>query len=96
MRYCACIGNFDGVHLGHQKLIKETVECAKQYNLIPAVITFDPDPMQYFSDYKDKMIELSKITDKSKISGTSSLGSSNALNLSNFDNLKQKIEYFEN
>ena len=56
MRYCACIGNFDGVHLGHQKLIRETVECARQYNLIPAAITFDPDPMQYFSDYKDKIL----------------------------------------
>ena len=42
---CAlAIGNFDGVHLGHQKLIAETVSCARRNGLTPAVITFDPHP----------------------------------------------------
>ena len=40
----ACIGYFDGLHLGHQKLI-EAVRCrAKQTNTTPSLITFDPDP----------------------------------------------------
>lgn len=43
-RIVACIGFFDGLHLGHQELIKKTVELANQYELIPALITFDPDP----------------------------------------------------
>lgn len=41
---CACIGYFDGMHRGHQALIKETVEMAKQKNCETALITFDPDP----------------------------------------------------
>ena len=42
---CAlAIGNFDGVHVGHQKLIAETVACAKEKDLVPAVVTFDPHP----------------------------------------------------
>lgn len=42
---CAlAIGNFDGVHIGHQKLIADTVACAKAKGLLPAVVTFDPHP----------------------------------------------------
>ena len=41
---CACIGYFDGMHLGHQKLVKETVKMAKEKNCESALITFDPDP----------------------------------------------------
>jgi riboflavin kinase / FMN adenylyltransferase len=38
------IGNFDGVHIGHQALIAETVDYAATKNLAPAVLTFDPHP----------------------------------------------------
>jgi riboflavin kinase / FMN adenylyltransferase len=42
---CAlAIGNFDGVHLGHQALVASTVTYAKQNGLMPAVLTFDPHP----------------------------------------------------
>lgn len=42
---CAlAIGNFDGVHAGHAKLIEETIACAKQKGLIPAILTFHPHP----------------------------------------------------
>ena len=40
----ACIGYFDGVHLGHQALIQKTVEVAKENGSEPSLITFDPDP----------------------------------------------------
>lgn len=43
-RNIACIGYFDGVHIGHQKLIRKTVELSKEKGLIPLVITFYPDP----------------------------------------------------
>lgn len=39
-----CIGFFDGLHLGHLKLVEKTVELAKQYNLVPALFTFDKNP----------------------------------------------------
>lgn len=40
------LGNFDGIHLGHQRLIGEAVEIARGNNGIAAVLTFDPHPMQ--------------------------------------------------
>jgi riboflavin kinase / FMN adenylyltransferase len=42
---CAlAIGNFDGVHIGHQALIGEAIRCAQNKHLMPAVLTFDPHP----------------------------------------------------
>ena len=38
------LGNFDGVHLGHQELIRETVEQAKQEKLTSCVFTFSTHP----------------------------------------------------
>jgi len=38
------IGFFDGVHLGHQEVIKQAVSTARAKGLIPAVMTFDPHP----------------------------------------------------
>lgn len=40
------LGNFDGIHLGHQRLIGEAVEIARRSNGTAAVLTFDPHPMQ--------------------------------------------------
>ena len=42
-RYIA-LGVFDGVHLGHQKLIKLTVDKARKNDGISMVVTFDPHP----------------------------------------------------
>ncbi len=42
------IGNFDGMHMGHIKLLEKTIEHAKKYNTIPVVITFSPMPEEYF------------------------------------------------
>lgn len=38
------LGFFDGVHLGHQALMKKTVELASEYQVRPAVISFDAHP----------------------------------------------------
>lgn len=38
------IGNFDGVHRGHQRLFEETAEVARERGLRPTVLTFDPHP----------------------------------------------------
>lgn len=38
------IGNFDGVHIGHQHLFRQVVAAAKARGLTPAVLTFDPHP----------------------------------------------------
>jgi len=38
------IGNFDGVHLGHQHLFEEAVRAASEARARPTVLTFDPHP----------------------------------------------------
>jgi len=43
----AAIGNFDGVHLGHRKIINAVVEEARSSNARSVAITFDPHPEQY-------------------------------------------------
>ncbi|MDX9871360.1 MAG: bifunctional riboflavin kinase/FAD synthetase [Clostridia bacterium] len=42
----AAIGNFDGVHLGHQALISQCVEESRQNNWSSCVLTFSPHPLQ--------------------------------------------------
>lgn len=43
------IGNFDGLHLGHQALLHKLCEVAKAKNLTPAVMTFEPHPREFFT-----------------------------------------------
>ena len=43
------IGNFDGVHRGHQKIIKQIVKLSKKKNLKSAVITFKPHPNEFLN-----------------------------------------------
>ena len=38
------VGNFDGVHLGHQTVLREAVSHARSIGLSTAVLTFDPHP----------------------------------------------------
>ena len=38
------IGNFDGVHIGHARVIREAVQLARERRVAPAVLTFDPHP----------------------------------------------------
>ena len=50
----ATIGNFDGVHLGHQELLRRTVECARAQAMPAVVVTFDPHPAAVFTEYPPK------------------------------------------
>ena len=43
------IGKFDGIHLGHQQLIAETIESAEEHSLNPVVVTFDRHPHSILS-----------------------------------------------
>ena len=40
----ATIGTFDGIHIGHQKILNSLVRFAKENSLKSVVITFDPHP----------------------------------------------------
>ena len=43
------IGNFDGVHRGHQAMLARLIEAAEDLRLPPAVLTFDPHPREFFA-----------------------------------------------
>lgn len=43
------IGNFDGVHLGHQAMLKRLQQAASQRGLSTGVVTFAPHPREYFA-----------------------------------------------
>ncbi len=43
------IGNFDGVHLGHRAMIARLAEVARQRELPVAVMTFEPQPQEFFA-----------------------------------------------
>lgn len=45
----ATIGNFDGVHLGHQAVIGQLADEAVRLHLPSALITFEPQPQEYFA-----------------------------------------------
>jgi riboflavin kinase/FMN adenylyltransferase len=42
------VGNFDGYHLGHQKIVETLLEVARQKNLSPVILTFSPNPKIFF------------------------------------------------
>ncbi len=42
------IGNFDGLHLGHQQVIDKLAEKGRQLNLPTVAMVFEPQPLEYF------------------------------------------------
>jgi riboflavin kinase/FMN adenylyltransferase len=59
------LGYFDGMHLGHRKLISTLVKAAKEKNLKTAVITFKENPANSFNDEPVLNIQIQK--DKERI-----------------------------
>jgi riboflavin kinase/FMN adenylyltransferase len=43
-KVCLAIGFFDGVHLGHQQIIRQTIADARQHDAVAVVLTFDKHP----------------------------------------------------
>jgi riboflavin kinase/FMN adenylyltransferase len=46
------IGNFDGVHLGHQAMLAELTRAADRLGLPACVLTFEPHPREFFAPDK--------------------------------------------
>ncbi len=44
LKVCLCIGFFDGVHLGHQQIIRQTISDARRFDALPLVVSFDHHP----------------------------------------------------
>src|SRR6476620_10530565 len=47
------IGNFDGVHLGHQALIRRAGELAKSHGVSLGILAFEPHPQEFFRPAAD-------------------------------------------
>lgn len=59
------LGNFDGIHLGHQALIKKAVEVAKEQGYLSSVLLFKNHTL---SELKHKQLQLlTSLTDKEEI-----------------------------
>ena len=48
VRTAIAIGNFDGIHLGHQALLRSVAERAREAGETPCVLTFEPHPKEFF------------------------------------------------
>ncbi len=59
------IGNFDGLHLGHQKLFKSANNYKKKFKLKIGIVTFEPVPKMYFNK-NIKNFRISNLNQKKK------------------------------
>lgn len=76
MPLCACIGYFDGMHKGHQELVRRTIALAEEKGCESALITFNPDPWETIYGKKD----LTHITTmKQRINRAMTLGIQNVI-----------------
>lgn len=61
------IGNFDGVHLGHLKIIEEIKKIAQEKKISSAILTFEPHPFAFFKGDKANNFRLQSLSQKLKI-----------------------------
>ena len=87
---CLCIGNFDGIHKGHQFVIKKIIKYSKKYKMKSAIMTFNPHPKIFFkkidgafniitSDFKKQFLDLLGVENYIEYSFNKSLSNLNAL-----------------
>ena len=57
------IGNFDGVHIGHQRIFRRVAEIARANHWTPVVLTFDPHPAKIVAPLRAPLL-LSSLEDR--------------------------------
>lgn len=68
------IGNFDGVHLGHQAVLRRLVLRARELNAVPTVVTFSPNPKAYFAERRGAPIPTQILPLRDKVVALKALG----------------------
>ena len=63
---CVTVGNFDGVHIGHQALIEKVVEEARIRQCKSIVVTMNPLPLQFFES-KESVEILTSFKSKTRL-----------------------------
>ena len=58
------IGNFDGLHLGHQKMLEQLQAEAQRLNTHCSLMTFEPLPREYFASGKPTAARLMNLSEK--------------------------------
>ncbi len=56
--YSVAIGVFDGIHLGHQKIIKKAIQKAGKLKIKSGIVTFNPHPQKVISGRNESLILL--------------------------------------
>jgi riboflavin kinase/FMN adenylyltransferase len=65
--YSLAIGFFDGLHKGHQAVIREAKKKAEDLGIRSAVMTFDPHPSHLFGDGVNKVGYITQATEKIRL-----------------------------
>ena len=52
------LGNFDGVHRGHERTLCGAIECGRDRGWLPTAVTFVPHPREFFSGHPHQMLAL--------------------------------------
>ncbi len=82
------IGNFDGFHLGHQKILAKVKKKARENKLKSAILTFYPHPIKYFRPNLAKNFLIDSVSQKINICKQNSI---DYLFLAKFDKKFAKI-----
>ena len=61
------LGVFDGVHIGHQKVIQTAVDAAEQSGGVAGVLTFSPNPIQVLAPQKTPKRILASLSHKARL-----------------------------
>ncbi len=72
-RLALTIGNFDGVHLGHQAMLERTVSRAHALQVPACVLTFEPHPREFFTP-ATAPTRLTRLRDKLELMASAGVG----------------------
>ncbi len=61
---CVALGNFDGVHIGHRKIISSAVKYAKELGYLSCVYTFSSHPSEFLGTKKSILTDINEKIEK--------------------------------